>query len=201
MADWRRQWFSHKSSTAEHNRNQFVAAVRIYAHFISLEFSEFPINISSKEMKRLHHVFVEAAVALFGRRRNSHSSSSSGDATPFDNVYPDDASDMPIHDKSANNSIKELKGAISLDNLGRANLRAVAHMEPGWLDGTLTDIKIPDNFNEMVFDSAEKEIKYLVLTNTWPKFVQVSRANSEMSKEDPEKGNNAWMHRFLCHHP
>ncbi|KAF5853064.1 hypothetical protein GGP41_001662 [Bipolaris sorokiniana] len=201
VADWRRQWFSQKSSTAEHNRNQFVAAVRIYAHFISLEFSEFPINISSKEMKRLHHVFVDAAVALIGRRRNSHSSSSSDNATPFDNVYPDDASDMPIHDKSANNSIKELKGAISLDNLGRANLRAVAHMEPGWLDGTLADIKIPNNFNEMVFDAAEKEIKYLVLTNTWPKFVQVSRANSEMSKDDPEKGNNAWMHKFLCHHP
>lgn len=152
-------------------------------------------------MKRLHHVFVDAAVALFGRRRNSHSSSSSDNVTPFDNVYPDDASDMPIHDKSANNSIKELKGAVSLDNLGRANLRAVAHMEPGWLDGTLADIKIPDNFNELVFDAAEKEIKYLVLTNTWPKFVQVSRAKSEMSKEDPEKGNNAWMHKFLCHHP
>jgi hypothetical protein len=197
VADWRRQWFTHKSSTAEHHRNQFVAAVRIYAHFISLEFSEFPINISSKEMKRLHHVFVDAAVALYGRRRSSQSSSSSDNATPFDTVFPDDASDMPINDKDSKNSVKELNGVISLDNLGRANLRAVAHMDPGWLNGTLATINIPDSFNEMVFDAAEKEIKYLVLTNTWPKFVQVSRANSEMSKEDPEKGG-AWTHKFLC---
>lgn len=150
-------------------------------------------------MKRLHHVFEYAAVALYGGRRSSQSSSAAN-ATPFDNILPDDASDMPITGKSPMDSIKELKGAISLDSLGRANLRAVSRMDNGCLTGASATIEIPDSFNEMVFDAAEKEIKYLVLTNTWPKFVQVSRANSELSKEDPEKGNNAWMHKFLCSH-
>lgn len=31
---------------------------------------------------------------------------------------------------------------------------------------------IPDDFNDSVFDEAELSIKYLVLTNTWPKFIK-----------------------------
>ncbi|KAG5999274.1 hypothetical protein E4U54_001960 [Claviceps lovelessii] len=31
---------------------------------------------------------------------------------------------------------------------------------------------IPDDFNDGVFDDAEMSIKYLVLTNTWPKFIK-----------------------------
>lgn len=160
-----------------------------------MDFSEFPINISSKEMKRLHTIFSSAAAVLYGLRRGS---SSNDNATPFDSVLPDDASDLPINDKSANGSIKELKGTISLDNLGRANLRAVSQMDPAFAGGSLAHFEIPIDFNEMVFDFAEKEIKYLVLTNTWPKFVQVGRANSELSKQDPEKGSHVWMHKFLC---
>ncbi|KNG49837.1 termination of G-protein coupled receptor signaling pathway [Stemphylium lycopersici] len=200
VADWRRYWFLPKPSTADHRRQQFVAATRIYAHFISLEFSEFPINISSKEMKRLHMVFEGAATILCGRRRSSDTSSSSDNATPFDSILPDDASDSPINKESAQTSIKEIKGfkgAISLDNLGRANLRAVSRIDSARIDDSLADYEIPAAFNEMMFDAAETEIKYLVLTNTWPKFVQVGRANSQMSKEDEEKGN-VWMNKFLC---
>lgn len=151
-------------------------------------------------MKRLHMVFEGAATILCGRRRSSDTSSSSDNATPFDSILPDDASDSPINKKSAQTSIKEikgLKGAISLDNLGRANLRAVSRMDSARIDESLADYEIPATFNEMVFDAAETEIKYLVLTNTWPKFVQVGRANSQMSQEDEEKGN-IWMHKFLC---
>ena len=44
--------------------------------------------------------------------------------------------------------------------------------------------EIPDEFDETVFDDAEKSIKYLVLTNTWPKFVRNRR--SSMDTIDPE---------------
>lgn len=40
---------------------------------------------------------------------------------------------------------------------------------------------IPASFSETVFDDAEKEIRYLVLTNTWPQFVH--DACSEKSDE------------------
>ncbi|KAI6351176.1 hypothetical protein MCOR25_010093 [Pyricularia grisea] len=35
--------------------------------------------------------------------------------------------------------------------------------------------EIPDEFNDEIFDDAEVSIKYLVLTNTWPKFVKQGR--------------------------
>lgn len=36
--------------------------------------------------------------------------------------------------------------------------------------------EIPDAFTEAVFDDAEMSIKYLVLTNTWPKFIKERRS-------------------------
>lgn len=197
--DWRRYWFAPKSSTAEHRRQQFIAATRIYAHFISLPFSEFPINLSSKEMKRLYAIFENAAKTIYGRPRGSVSSSTSDDVTPFDNILPDDASDCPINGKSrADMTAIELRGSVNLNALGRANLRAVSRMNDVNIDEVLADIQIPDAFNEMIFDAAESEIKYLVLTNTWPKFVNMGRANSLLSQEsDAEKGN-VWIRRMLC---
>lgn len=193
IADWRRFWFSPKSSTAEHRRKQFVAATRIYAHFISLEFSEFPINISSKEMKRLHQVF-EAAARIICNKRSSISSAVSDSATPFDNIQPEDP---PLDSKSSYSSTTELQSSVNLDSLGRANLRAVSRMQDMYLEEALAEFDIPEAFTEIIFDPAEREIKYLILTNTWPKFVNVGRANSQISKEaDEEKG--VWMSKVLC---
>lgn len=197
VAAWRRYWFSPKASTAEHRRMQYTAAARIYAHFISLQFSEFPINISSKEMKRLHMVFESAATLLYGNQRGSISSATSDNATPFDNVQPGEVPDSPGYSQSSYSSTSELRhSTINLDTLGRANLRAVSRMEEVHMDEVLADFEIPEEFTEMVFDFAEREIKYLVLTNTWPKFVNHSCANSQIDV-DEEKGHG-WARKILC---
>lgn len=39
--------------------------------------------------------------------------------------------------------------------------------------------QIPDDFDQSIFDDAERSIKYLVLTNTWPKFVRDRRSSME----------------------
>lgn len=49
---------------------------------------------------------------------------------------------------------------------------------------------VPDAFNERIFDDAEESIKYLVLTNTWPKFVR-DRCASIDANEDMEAGNSS----------
>ncbi|KAF1845210.1 uncharacterized protein K460DRAFT_311365 [Cucurbitaria berberidis CBS 394.84] len=198
VADWRRYWFTPKSSTTEHRRTQFIAATRIYAHFISLEFSEFPINISSREMKRLHNVFETAATLLYRSGRHSLASSTSDNATPFDNVLPDQVHKSPNDRKSSYSSTTELQSSVNLDALGRANFRAVSRMQDLYVDEVLADVKIPEAFTEMVFDPAESEIKYLVLTNTWPKFVNVGRANSQLSKDIDQENGNVWMRKVLC---
>lgn len=195
VADWRRYWFTPKGSTAEHRRQQFIAATHIYARFISLEFSEFPINISSREMKRLYNIFDSAAVALYRNQRGSLSSETSDSATPFDSVQPDDASAAESHNMPPSPTGSTF-GLKNLDALGRANLRAVSRLDALYSDERFTDINVPDTFAEIIFDPAESEIKYLVLTNTWPKFVNAGRAASQAS-QDEEMGLG-WKQKMLC---
>jgi hypothetical protein len=43
-----------------------------------------------------------------------------------------------------------------------------------------TAADIPDNFDEHIFDEAETSVKYMVITNTWPKFVDLCKEHDEM---------------------
>ncbi|PSN73486.1 hypothetical protein BS50DRAFT_483289 [Corynespora cassiicola Philippines] len=187
VAEWRRAWFSPKSSTTDHRHKQFVGAVRIYASFVSLEFSDFPINISSREMKHLHQVFESCATMLM----RSGSISSADSATPFESYSPDEV-------PADSSSTSDLKSGVNLDTLGRANLQSVSHMITVGKDEALADVKVPDAFSEMIFNAAESEIKYLVLTNTWPKFVNSSCATSNMGKDDKGEQANWFARNALC---
>jgi hypothetical protein len=215
IADWRRYWFSPRLSTAEHRKQQFITAVRIYSHFISLEFSEFPINISSKEMKRLHQVFESAAVLLNRCTRGSIDSETSDSATPFDNIHPSDlpnslmfpsSSSSPTFPRSPASAMfpsspikQEIEMKTSdLDALGRANLRASSRMQRSSMYDMFANVAVPESFKETVFDQAEAEIKYLILTNTWPKFVNAGRSNSQLGKEVDQEAGHKWMRKFLC---
>lgn len=195
VADWRRYWFAPKASTAEHRRRQFIAATHIYARCISLEFSEFPINISSREMKRLYNIFNTAAVALYRDKRGSLSSEISDSVTPFENLQPDDASAVESHNMPPSPTGSTF-GLKDLDSLGRANLRAVSRLDEIYSNEKYAGIEIPDAFAEVIFDPAESEIKYLVLTNTWPKFINAGRAASQVSKD--EETGSGWKQKILC---
>jgi hypothetical protein len=47
--------------------------------------------------------------------------------------------------------------------------------------------EIPEAFNECVFDDSEMSIKYLVLTNTWPKFIKERRSFDNVSNTESGK--------------
>ncbi|KAK6078591.1 hypothetical protein SCUP234_06214 [Seiridium cupressi] len=156
----------------------FVRAVRIYSHFVSLEYSEFPVNISSRVGKDLHQMFSKAAHQLNSSRRSLSS------ATPF--------GDMP-----SDSSTADLQAGMELqDTLGKANLEAVTQMADLSPNGLL-DLSIPPTFNTDVFNDAEKEIKYLVLTNTWPKFVHSHDGLSKLGdKEEKHMFDSA--RKYFC---
>lgn len=167
VADWRRSWLHLTASTAQHRRQQFITAVSIYAHLVSPSFSEFPINISHHIMANLRAVFEEAASRIFRRR----SITTSYAPTPFEDVLPDSESTV------------ELRSGVNADAMGRARLAPTGPMmRPGYED-VLNDFPIPEEFKETIFDAAEREIKYLVLTNTWPKFVNDAYASSRIDVE------------------
>lgn len=181
LADWRNAWVSSTPSFVNRHHSQFVAAVRIYAHFVSLDFSEFPINISSRRAKDLHEMFEQPARLLF-RQRSIASSSDS--VTPFDKVPADSDSTL------------ELNTRVNLDALGRANLHSASRIAEVGHEEALSSIMIPESFTATVFDSAEREIKYLILTNTWPKFVNAGREVAEQSGSMEEGGMN-WLDRAI----
>lgn len=176
-------------------QRQFIRAVRIYSHFISLEYSDFPVNISSRAAKELHHIFDEAAHAL-NRRRSTHSDS----ATPFDYSV----SSFPRLGTSSSSSAGSSSTRVPSDTsdleatLGKANLTSATHMRDDdneRMSGDF-DIPIPAHFSPAVLDVAENEIKYLVLTNTWPKFV--AAGCDSMNRLEAKQDGNRIMRKYFC---
>lgn len=171
VSDWKKVW---PLAGPGDTHDQFIHAVRIYSHFVSLDYADFPVNISSGVAKGLRALFGEAAILL-----NRRSSLQSDSATPFDEIAPTEST---ANLRSGSDHLE--------NNLGKANLNSATHMTELTKDGRM-DIPIPAEFNPYVFDTAEKEIKYLVLTNTWPKFVH---ARFETALPSPTQE-----HRFRFH--
>lgn len=185
VAEWKRAWFVPLRSTKEQRERQFMDAVRIYACFVSLIFAPFPINISSRELDRLRDLFEGKAERLM--RRTSSYAGSSDTITPFDLELTETA------------STTEFKSGADLDKFGRAKLKSASGMAEfvTGRESPIDGIEVPEAFTADVFESAEREIKYLIFTNTWPKFVGASCASSD--SEVKEAGRARWWARAtLC---
>lgn len=127
-------------------RESFNRALHVYAEFISVRHAEFPVNISSQELKKLDTIFERPACILYGEEREADP------ATPFDFAEPP----SPAYSESSEKAI--------------TSVTAVKDLVQYWGD-------VPEAFDANVFHEAEESIKYLVLTNTWPKFVRRSRTS------------------------
>ncbi|KAJ5464902.1 uncharacterized protein N7458_000588 [Penicillium daleae] len=127
-------------------REHFNRALHIYADFISVRHAEFPVNISSSDLKKLEDVFERPARLLYGEEREADP------VSPFDKFTLEPAS--PTVSESSE------KGMTN-------RIRNRVHY---WGE-------IPEQFDADVFQDAEASIKYLVLTNTWPKFIKDRRTS------------------------
>lgn len=141
-------------SVKELIRERFNRALRIYVEFISVRDAEFPINISFQDSRKLENIFERPARIMYGERREM------GTVTPFDNF-----AEPPSPSCSAN-SEKEIQSGVTGS--------AIEDRVQFWGE-------VPEEFDETVFDDAEKSIKYLVLTNTWPKFIRSQRISISSS--------------------
>lgn len=137
---------------------RFNRALNIYIKFISVNHAEFPVNISSQDLRKLESIFEAPARALYGEKR-----------TVVDPVTPFDTPSFPLKSLSS----------PSFGNGSEVALHPVSSDDRVQFWG-----EVPEAFGPTVFNDAEKSIKYLVLTNTWPKFVK-SRRSSDSIKEEP----------------
>jgi hypothetical protein len=136
-------------------REGFEAAVRIYSDFISSHYAEFQINLSSADFKKLESVFETPARFMYGDRQRYDP------ATPFE-----DASPSQISDKSK--CSHGLETVVTCEECSTSDV-STSFWAP--YEGVL-----PEGYDESIFDDAEMSIKYLVLTNTWPKFIKERRS-------------------------
>ncbi|KAL2761008.1 hypothetical protein ACRALDRAFT_1038047 [Sodiomyces alcalophilus JCM 7366] len=148
----------------ERDREMFNEALRIYVDFISPRDAEFCINISSADLRRIEAVFESAARTVYGDERRSKDT-----ATPFDDDW---------------GATAKRSGSLSSE---KAMVQGDEEMDMSDVGSTIADKvyywgPIPDGFDETVFDEAETSIKYLVLTNTWPKFVKDRRTSFDSTE-------------------
>ncbi|KAF4985634.1 hypothetical protein FGRMN_11144 [Fusarium graminum] len=156
-------------SVQELVRERFNSALRIYTGFVSSRDAEFQINLSSQNQRKLENVFENPARTLYGDK------GSVDPALPFETFQM----------TSSANKIKSSAASLSGSETGIVTTDSIAGSHSGrglyWGD-------IPEGFDATIFDDSEQHIKYLVLTNTWPKFVKDRRCSID-SNDTLEAGN------------
>lgn len=123
-----------KTLNEDQTLDAFNHALWLYTTFVSSRDAEFPLNLSSHDLKPLEAIFEKPARTVCGE-------GSVNPATPFDFDFP---------------------------------------VQPSYDIGLQTRYtgEIPSGFDMAVFDVVEDHVKYLVLTNTWPKYVEAMRRRS-----------------------
>ena len=104
------------------------------------------------------------------------------------------AGNEPLRDAPTVAALRR-EGAVIL---GKANLHSVTRMAELSTDNYPGVWCIPDNFTPRAFDAAENEIKYLVLTNTWPKFVHAGPENGTPSPSRDGPRRFPYTKKFIC---
>ncbi|EXJ94943.1 hypothetical protein A1O1_00061 [Capronia coronata CBS 617.96] len=158
-------------------RQQFQLAVGIYASFVSLRYSEFPINISSAHLRDLEGVFEQYASLVCAEP-------AANAATPFENHWSSNFSD-DLESQGGKDGLSIVSTAVgegARDELMKPDSERVGQLQElkmtNFGDRLPSNIGIPDTFGPNVFDKAELSIKELVLTNTWAKFVKAGFAQN-----------------------
>jgi hypothetical protein len=149
-------------------RHQYNSAVQIYASFVGVQYSDYPINLSFAHRKELGAMFDAATSSISAHVHDNP-------ATPFDDLERGCVKDGAFVATTCLNDSTEqiLPRHVVKSSSSRKSVGLV------YLDSRLPDdITIPDSFGPNAFDDAEKSIKYMVLTNTWPKFVTAGYASN-----------------------
>lgn len=180
-------------------RQQFQRAVDIYASYISPRYSDYPLNLSHTHLKELEAIFEGAAMVLYGYK---YDDSDSNSATPFEDwnfkLWPTRSSsdeDIEAHKEGSISSHKTLHNnathntdfmlsTTEFDPSKRHTVLKAYEMSNMATEQLPEFVPVPEAFGPDVFDHAEESIKYMVLTNTWPKFVNDGYATAHARKKN-----------------
>ena len=161
---------------------QFSVAVEIYSSFVSMQYSDFPINLGSAHLKKLNSMFAGPAATInatvthnpatpFNRKRSSN--------RPWDAEHGSEKELVTMTSTTVDDNDNDDTFSTSQSN----HLTSVRKFSLMTLQPRLpSSVPIPEVFGPDVFDDAEHSIKYMVLTNTWPRFVAAGYADKMQQK-------------------
>ncbi|KAM0719423.1 hypothetical protein Q7P37_005328 [Cladosporium fusiforme] len=199
VRDWRQTWNSAPRNpstdmvTEDAQVRLFRMAVEIFATSVDEKTADFPINIDSHMRKSLACIFSPAvlnALSGFAGRNGSTGTEASNRLAPVMSPWADTKQTSTIT-TTVSASLRPSTPRPTLHSMSSAETAVsktvtISESKPYRLEdrpdlSPLSNgrgIDIP-GFNEHVFDEAESSIKYLVLTNTWRKFVQMRERDQE----------------------
>ncbi|RMZ79954.1 hypothetical protein DV738_g3009, partial [Chaetothyriales sp. CBS 135597] len=161
-------------------REQYTLAVHIYSAFVSMRFSDFPINISSAHLKDLAALFEDAAQKIHGGNSKYNSAASPFDEPAAAAANHDDLESFFGRDKSPSAAASS-ESIIYCASPETKHFCQVQAFKLSSIHECLPpEIEVPPAFGPASFDDAERHIKGLVLTNTWPKFVNAGYAKKSI---------------------
>lgn len=179
---WKSSWPAFPTENT--HRVTFSQALAIYTDFVSPRDAEFPINLSSQDLRQLEEIFEKPARLLHGEARVNP-------VVPFDLRRSETRSRQGSGSQTTCcNDVDEIQQLPAHLDLGK-----IDDCEPPQYTGD-----IPATFSLGVFDKAQTHIKQLVLTNTWPKFVaETHRRRSVESEwsEGTKRSGSSFAARFF----
>jgi hypothetical protein len=200
---WRRDGNGVVMGQARHHL--FNLAVAIFAFSVDTKTAEFPINIDHKMRARLESVFGPSVSEMKKSRPLTHNPHEDIapflnrielDPTNIKHMDPPDARASYRYSESVTDRdhtppesqhhalstyhSREMILPPSPSN-SPPSLPSIPHPKAIGMDGVgafaegTDPYATPTGFDEEIFDEAEGAVKYMVLTNTWPKFIAVKR--------------------------
>ncbi|KAJ5086450.1 hypothetical protein NUU61_007757 [Penicillium alfredii] len=154
-----------------HRLHFFKIALEIYAACVDLKTAEFPINIESRIYTDLQAVFGDGVQYISAAILARGAANAGADTRVYRNL-PDSYTMNPSSHRKKSSAIvvvDEDTHALCLDDYPHEN-QSIMHIEPR----VPNTVAVSPVFGNGVFDQAEKSVKNLVFTNTWPKFVDSS---------------------------
>jgi hypothetical protein len=148
VRNFKKKWFFEKSISTAQRRQMFNDASLIYFTLVNPFTAETPINIEYKIFKTLQNMFSEIEFDPYMPTRSKTPENPKSPGLRENVVCPWEESTSRPASLESNQSAEMASKSI-----------------------------VPSEFSDDVFDAAFESIKYLVFTNTWPRYVDAEMAS------------------------
>lgn len=172
-----------KGLSSAQRRQMFTEASLIFFTLVNPFTAETPINIEYKIFRNLQTIFsgvewdpyLPTSETRNSGRRSSSTGSTADDKNAIMPQPPSPSAAAVPRDNVVCPWEEIFDRPTSIDSMGSGCSRVPTVSSAGEVGGVA---HVPREFNEDVFDAAFESIKYLVFTNTWPRYVE-----AELAKE------------------